>query len=340
MDASDWRVKWALLSQQLSNELPPEAGAMVSMAFGLGFSNRLSALLERMNGRSMFTGTTQASNLQILAEALGAYTNYDSVRKLRGFAFVDNNSSSAMQQHPRDFFNTRITLRQRVIDSLSTSDFWYELLLAFSRTKPGYVTGSMINSIRISHNTPCARSEATLDKVFGWNITLEEFCTALYSTGAQNTANDVRAAAAGMPTPFIEPPVMPLGGFPVVVGKPQPTTTTMQQQGRKRLVDATKKLEDATAFAIARTPFLALEDDDEGVRLSKISFNVVKLCSSLERAEEIANEFMDEDVDEMDGEESKVKHSYAVWQFKTAIVPKKREVKNRTRTQKKSTTKD
>jgi hypothetical protein len=206
-------------------------------------------------------------------------------------------------------------------------------MVQFSALKLYRVTTDEIEHIESAASSPLAQAEAALKRICEWGVTASQLAQALYASGLQLTSKEFEQAAyspgaAFIPTP-ISRPVYEVASLEVTSPQPMAVAST-----RKRLVDATKKLEDAKAYVVAKIPFVRPDDDDDSVKLSTIAMNVVKFTASKEAAERIANEAMDDDVEDVGGDESKVKHSYGVFRYDFAVAPSARAVKNRVREKK------
>lgn len=94
-------------------------------------------------------------------------------------------------------------------------------------------------------------------------------------------------------------------------------------RGMRRVVDPAAKFK-AGLCLIARVPHGA--DLSDGVPLQ---FDTMLVEGGLKAAEEQADLMLDQDIADAGDDENAVKHSYAVWEFKTYHAPAKRTAKKR-----------
>jgi hypothetical protein len=161
-------------------------------------------------------------------------------------------------------------------------------------------------------------------------VNVETFIKALRMINLDVLSDEIEAAANGLTAPgfhmsigsisagnsvTISPLSIPLQASSARVYAPEPV--------RKRTISAIDKIGDEGCM-IFKVPHC-----EEDQPLASMPMERVMVTTHYAKAKEIANEMMDEDVEELNGKEEKIKHDYVIFQFKSAVVATKKIVKDR-----------
>jgi hypothetical protein len=246
---------------------------------------------------------------------------------------------AALKLHIRDFFNTRMELREKLLRSwciggTGWSSGWCKTFCELQKLGVR-VNGSDINDISISSVTPRGQAEEALGRLQGLIITVEVLCVALRNALLIATADDIErnavvSSGGGGGNTFIT--VMPaLAPMDTSLVSSPPIKQLAVASSSRRLVSALPLIEEGV-YVIYKVPYVNAEYIDDRNALSNVELQRVKLMKGKRQAEEEVDRLMDEDVEAVGGEEHKIQHDYIVLPpFCSSASPAKKEVKKRTK---------
>lgn len=231
----------------------------------------------------------------------------------------------------KDFLNTRLSLRQRIVSILAGggtgwSSRWAKVMVELS--KMGHnIPSSAIDSVESCAITPYQQSEAALQAITNRLVTAGQFASACEAATICTIAADVRKAIVdgtfGVMIQFDPTPSLPAYhlGTELVASPP------LRPPTRKRLASPIERLEDE-AFLLTKVPFV---DEQDPPTLKSVEFELLGAYKGYAAAKKEANARLEEDIAALGGDESKVQHLYTIWSFRAHASGTQREAKDRTK---------